>query len=43
VKRLSGCIAPDTQDPLAKAVVNSLKDAETLSRSVVSVYVEARK
>jgi SAM-dependent methyltransferase len=43
VKSLSGCIAPDTQDPLAKAVVNSLKDAETLSKSVVSIYVEARK
>jgi SAM-dependent methyltransferase len=43
VKSLSGCMAPDTQDPLAKAVVNSLKDAETLSKSVVSVYVEARK
>ena len=43
VKSLSGCIAPDTQDPLAKAVVDSLEDAETLSKSVVSVYVEARK
>jgi len=43
VKSLSGCMAPDTKDPLAKAVVNSPKDAETLSKSVVSVYVEARK
>jgi SAM-dependent methyltransferase len=43
VKSLSGCIEPNTKDPLAKAVVNSLKDAEMLSQSVVSVYVEARK
>jgi len=43
VKSLSGCIDPDTKDPLAKAVVKSLKDAETLSQSVISIYVEARK
>jgi arsenite methyltransferase len=43
VKSLSGCISPDTQDPLAKAVVKSLEDAETLSKSVVSIYVEAKK
>jgi len=43
VKSLSGCIEPNTKDPLAKAVVDSLKDAETLSQSVVSIYVEARK
>jgi hypothetical protein len=42
-KALSGCMEPNTKDPIAKAVVDSIEDAETLSKSVVSVYVEARK
>ncbi len=43
VKSLSGCIGPDTKDPLAKAVVDKLGGTEALCQSVVSVYVEARK
>ena len=43
VKSLSGCIAPNTKDPLAKAVIDKLGGAEALCQSVVSVYVEARK
>ena len=43
IKKLSGCIDPQTKDPLAKAVIDKLGDAEILCQSVVSVYVEARK
>lgn len=43
VKNLSGCVDPDTKDPLAKAVLDSLEDAKALASSVVSIYVEARK
>lgn len=43
IKKLSGCIDPNTKDPLAKAVLDSLEDAKTVASSVVSIYVEARK
>jgi DNA-binding transcriptional ArsR family regulator len=43
VKALSGCIDPDTKDPLARSILDSLGGAGELSQYVVSVYVEARK
>jgi len=42
-KGLSNCVDPDTKDPLARSILDSLGGAGELTKYVVSVYVEARK
>jgi arsenite methyltransferase len=37
------CYTPDTQDPLGKAVLASLKEGESIQEYVASVYVEGHK
>jgi len=37
------CPGPDTEDPLGKAVLASLKEGESISDYVTSVYVEGCK
>lgn len=39
----SGCIDPDTRDPVGRAILDGLENGESLEGYVVSVYVEAKK
>ncbi len=39
----SNCSVPDTEDPVAKAVLDALPDGETLEDSVASILVQAVK
>jgi SAM-dependent methyltransferase len=39
----SACVAPDTKDPIAKAVLDDLEENESLDDYVVSVYIEGYK
>ncbi len=39
----SACITPDTNDPIASAILENLGENETLEECVVSVLVEGRK
>lgn len=43
VKGNSSCIAPDTKDPIARAVLDDLEENESLDDYVVSVYIEGHK
>ena len=43
VKGSSACILPDTNDPLARAILDSLGENESLDDYVVSVYVQGHK
>lgn len=42
-KEASGCIDPDTNDPMGRAILNSLGNNDSLEEYIVSVYVEGRK
>ncbi len=43
VKGTSACIHPDTNDPLGKAILDSLGESESLDDYVASVYVQGHK
>lgn len=43
VKGSSACIDPNTEDPIGRAILDTLGEGESLEGYVVSVYVEARK
>lgn len=36
-------ITPDTKDPLARAVLESLEEGQTIEQFVTSIYVQAKK
>lgn len=42
-KGSSACIAPDTKDPIARAILDDLGENESLDDYVVSVYIEGHK
>ena len=42
-KQASGCIDPDTNDPMGRAILDSLGNNNSLEEYIVSVYVEGRK
>jgi SAM-dependent methyltransferase len=42
-KGVSGCIEPDTKDPVGRAILDSLGDGESLDGYLVSVYIECSK
>ncbi|MBE3092342.1 MAG: arsenite methyltransferase [Chloroflexi bacterium] len=43
VKGSSACIDPDTKDPLGRAILDGLREDESLEGYVVSVYVDGHK
>lgn len=43
VKGSSSCIDPDTKDPIGRAILDGLRENESLEGYVVSVYVEGYK
>ena len=43
VKGSSACIAPDTKDPIGRAISDSLEENESLEDYVVSIYAEGYK
>jgi SAM-dependent methyltransferase len=43
VKGASACIDTDTKDPIGRAILDSLKEDESLNDFVVSLYVQGRK
>jgi SAM-dependent methyltransferase len=43
IKGSSSCVEPATQDPMGRALVDSLEAGESLDSYVVSVYAEGRK
>ena len=42
-KGVSSCVDPDTQDPIGRALLDSLGDNESLDDYGVSIYIEGRK
>jgi arsenite methyltransferase len=42
-KEINMCISPDTKDPIAKAILESIEEGQTLDDYVVSAYVEGKK
>jgi len=43
IKGSSACIDPNTKDPIGRAILDGLRDGESLEGYVVSVYVEGYK
>jgi arsenite methyltransferase len=43
VKEISSCISPDTNDPIGRALLDSLKEGESVGDYVVSIYIEGNK
>jgi len=43
VKEISPCISPDTNDPIGRSLLDSLKEGESVEDYVVSIYIEGNK